>query len=626
MLVIVHNAEKLSAFIARNPKVREGAFYLDFEDGTSSVVSVFAANAIKPVSSSVHTDENRDAFLAQYVDLIGEVAKYNGTADYWWASVAASKNRFTSPLPAMLGQFDDAIRALNNMQSNPGSPVLFVAVAPGPVARGLIEHANKTGIVCKVLSVIGANLHHRLRGHYHALKALAVEAIKQTISIWKVRRAYGPLPAGDDRPVYLIKTFASPGSFADGKFNDAFFGGLAKYVEGLSGAPYNVITTAFVTSGKDISYGNMRDLQSQSVVPMESFLRLRDVVTAFFQVLWWSILRPARIPQSLQFNGHDVSVLVAEYMAHGNGGIVYLSHYLHLAIARTINITYPIVACAMTYEGNPWERMFIKGIRDTKDQPLIAGYQHSVVTQASAGVFLGKDEIDIAPLPHSILTTGAATADIISTYGSFPGWRVKPACALRYEYLSNLKGAAPRHRDGSFRVLVALEGVVEVVDMLAYVLRQAPMCANTKFKIRAHPLMPGEVLLRMLGCAVDDLPENVELSAGGSVADDSADCDAILYWGTTVAVEGLAAGKPIINFNRGDRLSFDPLFKLSVFKWTVDSGRDMDDILMEIKNLSDDDYESGQEQAMAYVSTYFYNVNDKSLEQFLPEQLRENRL
>ncbi len=76
-------------------------------------------------------------------------------------------------------------------------------------------------------------------------------------------------------------------------------------------------------------------------------------------------------------------------------------------------------SCLLTYEGNHWEKMFILGLRSVNPDLNIVGYQHSVVPQAAAGVFISKLETDIMPHPDSIITTGKTTSNIIKKYSFF---------------------------------------------------------------------------------------------------------------------------------------------------------------------------------------------------------------
>ena len=96
-------------------------------------------------------------------------------------------------------------------------------------------------------------------------------------------------------------------------------------------------------------------------------------------------------------------------------------------------------------------------------------------------------------------------------------------------------------------------------------------------------------------------------------------CDAVLYWGTTVSLEALMVGKPIIQFDRGDCLNYDPLFEFIDFKWQVKLGYSLLIAIQKILNLSDIQYGEGQRLGRMYAEQYFYPVTKDNLAAFLPE-------
>ena len=92
-----------------------------------------------------------------------------------------------------------------------------------------------------------------------------------------------------------------------------------------------------------------------------------------------------------------------------------------------------------TYRNNPWERMCMLACRQHSPSTKILGYQHSVVPEAALNMFVHPLEKNIVPLPDRILTTGEISKSIIEHYGDYSLVPVVSACALRYEYLSQIK-------------------------------------------------------------------------------------------------------------------------------------------------------------------------------------------
>ena len=88
-------------------------------------------------------------------------------------------------------------------------------------------------------------------------------------------------------------------------------------------------------------------------------------------------------------------------------------------------------------------------------------------------------------------------------------------------------------------------------------------------------------------------------------------------WGTTVSLEALMVGKPIIHFDRGDLLNYDPLFEFSDFKWKVQRKDSLHTIIQNIQALPETLYCEHQQQGRKYVEQYFFPVTDGNMSKFL---------
>ena len=99
--------------------------------------------------------------------------------------------------------------------------------------------------------------------------------------------------------------------------------------------------------------------------------------------------------------------------------------------------------------------------------------------------------------------------------------------------------------------------------------------------------------------------------------EDVIKCDAVLYWGSSVALEGIRLGKPAIHFNQDDILSYDPLFDLKNFKWVVNPHDNILDVVDQINNIPDNRFEELRDLARRYALAYHNPVSKESLSPFL---------
>jgi len=353
------------------------------------------------------------------------------------------------------------------------------------------------------------------------------------------------------------------------------------------------------------------------VIPLEVYLTYRDLIKALWTLIRWRFKRPFKVPNQALFMGWDISSILRKHLTSG-GWRISLQQYLHFALGDCLSKKYCISACALTFEGNPWERMFIAGLRKNLPDLLIVGYQHAVVSHAGAGVFVGKHEKKNSPLPSIILTTGEIPKEIISKYGHFSHNQIYSSCAFRYEYLyQQAQNEKPLYVKGKrFTVLVALEFTWDILALVEYVISQAPRCLNSRFVFRAHPALPIDILLSRLDRKLET--ENIKVSEGNSLSQDILQTDAVMYCGSTVSLEALMIGKPVIHFDTGDLPSCDPLFGFDQLKWTVSQHDELCLIIEVIKGLSEDCMNRLKLKARTYIQSYFHLVNDQSMYKFMP--------
>jgi hypothetical protein len=546
------------------------------------------------------------------------LADENGDDLHWWATDLASKNRFTSPLPELLNAFAHSVEAIRAVGDQ--GQLLVLVQPPWPVVGALKDSARQYGWDFKVISWPGSRLLARWQGKAGAWIGFGKDCLSSIRRILEARHYFGRTfwKGIGRKPVYLIKSFAYHSSFSENLgYQDPFFGELSKYLSDTLGDKIDILTVAVCPEKRGQCLKRMRqDKKANRVVPLEAFLSWRDVLKSFLELIRGRLVRPFRITREVLFLDHKIGALIRECLASG-GWKIPVYQYLHLAAGTRISKMCKLFSCVMTFEGNPWERMLIAGLKRDNSQMPVYGYQHSVVPQTAAGVFISSLEKEKSPLPHTVLTTGEIPAKIIRQHGALPEDHIRAACALRYQYLYNSAHREMGSDKRGFHVLVALEGVWPVLSLLEYVLDQAPGCPDTLFRIRAHPVLPLSKLLKRLGRNLQP-SGNVTVSPGGTVASDVKDCSAVLYWGTTVALEAMMMGKPLIHFDRGDLLSYDPLFELNHFKWTTTRDQDLSAILEQIMNLSSKKRLTLQKEGIEYIRSYFNPVSQSAMNNFIP--------
>ncbi len=552
------------------------------------------------------TEDSRREFLSAYVDCVGRLSVHNHSL-LWWACDISSKNRFLSPLVQPLEQFFKSIHLIKKSNED----VLILVDVPFLMMRSLQK----------------ALLSHHVPCTWHGQRSLPVLVILREWAlrggriighlfyiiprIIKARRSFGSLvneKSKDKTPAYLIRTFISARSFdTTSHYKDLFFGSLPDFLSEHS----RIIILADVMDDFSKTLDLMKRFGEGRLYPLEAFMTITDVLKASLQMAAYKI----RVPQPLDLCSYDISDLVRQICKRQGSKIQPLQLYQYRMMKRFLE-KFSIRDVLLTCEFNPWEKMCIWALREVSPAVKILGYQHTVVPQASANMFVSRLEQEIIPRPDLILTVGQKPKDIIARYETCAPSKIKTSCGLRFEYL--FKQAPPSSRQRRGHVLLALEGLPQAVDMTNYVLQQWPSCKSYQLRIRTHVVLPLEKIKSQLIRDPAGMPQ-VEISTG-SLQDDLSWADIVIYWGSTVALEALIMGKPVVHYDNGSLLSFDPLFELNDFKWRVTRSSALPGVLDEISNLPDVVFEEKRQKAKAYITSYFHPVTFDTMRSFLEPQ------
>jgi hypothetical protein len=611
-VIVTHSLFRLKRFFKTGSNNK--GHYICFSCLSPSWVSLLTKYGLQSIPIKFLSRDRQETILRNYIEAVGRLGEWNGHLPHWWVTDIASKNAYRSPLLQPLYQLVQYLAAIQTVKDS--SSTLIVIDPSWPTVMAIQDAAIHDKWDLIILSRPWSRVFARWSGKAKAGAEMIRSAAGTLLEIAGTKKHYSNKfnAAQKKEPVYLIKSFVYPDSFKDdGSYQDPFFGKLADYLTAQLDGKVKVVTIALGFTLKGYCYEKMKTLQRSAVIPLESMLRYTDVIKHFFRLFRMLMAKPFQVREKVEFLGNDIAGLLRELLASG-GWRISFDQYIYCSAGERLAKEYCLVACALTHENNPWERAFITGLRKNNPGIRIIGYQHSVIPQAAANMFQSKREMRKIPSPDVILTTGSVPADILRKYGEFPGERIKVACGLRYNYLDEMQPQA-RHIPGdseTTRILVALCGVIETLPLLRYVIDQARSYQKVEFLIRAHPVLPFKQLYPLLNVG-DALPANIRISNDTTVMEDLLECGAVLYWGSSVALEGIRLGKPAIHFSRGDILSHDPLFDLIDFKWVVNSQKDIMDVLHQINILPDKEYEALRERARRYVIAYHNPVNDVSM-------------
>jgi len=551
------------------------------------------------IDSEPEIEIDSEIFIKEYLLIISELSERN-QSDFWMASNMASKNRFTSKFNVIFKQ----IYYFSKIISRSDKKIfllcsnLFIFI--------IIKKYLKSNIsfYIRIIYIINIVLKFMLSKYFLVKEFLYI--IKRVITnkiIYK-NDNFNKIP---HKINYLIKSFTYDSSFGkEGKYSDPFFGYLPEYL-GKNGSVLT-ITNTFGNYKENIK--RMKELNDYNIIPIDYFLTFKDLFISFIKILFGKI----QFKEDIVFHEINIKNIVNLELATTSMG-VSLYQYAHYYAFKRVLEKYSISTYIYTYENNPWERMAIKAFNDNEiiGKANIIGYQHNVIPQSSMNMFTTKVDEKNLPIPDLVVTVGDEPKQILEYYSIASTIPKKIGCGLRFKYLEKIDDIK---RSKSNLILVALDGTENVAKLVRYIVKEAVSLPNYKFVLRFHPSYTFENMKKVLPVREEWSP-NIEISVATQLLDDLKKSSICIYWGSTVSLEALTLGRPIIHFSFQLALSYDPLFRNDKLKWNVNENIPLKPVIEEIIHMNEEIYHKQYLSARKYLEFYINHITDEKLKVFL---------
>lgn len=412
-----------------------------------------------------------------------------------------------------------------------------------------------------------------------------------------------------NQPLTVIKTFAYHFTQFD-DFKDPIFQDLSQILKD-NNQPVLTIYEPVNVFRKSI---REKDLGC-STLSYYDLIKFSDILRIGTHLIF-SFLKEIRIKEVFVFQGKDISKEFKRlYLFEHFSPSTFHSMSYFFAIKNLCTLL-QVKKFIYTYENNSWERMCLMSFRQFSEKTKLIAYQHNVIPLASANMFLGKDEENHSPIPDVILTTGQKPLDILRVLGNFNTIKLKSTCAIRYKYLEQISPVS-RNNDKP-TLLIALEGVWQAAEIMNAIFAQANQFSHWKVIVRTHQVLGYEKLSLRIHYNIKDHP-NFELSSGKTLTQDIEESTTVLYWGSSVALEAIKFGKPLINIKLSAEIDFDPLFEVTALKASWSPNEDISTYLDEILRMDEGKYQDELHTAQEYLSSYFHPVTLVNLNPFLED-------
>jgi hypothetical protein len=239
-------------------------------------------------------------------------------------------------------------------------------------------------------------------------------------------------------------------------------------------------------------------------------------------------------------------------------------------------------------------------------------YQHSSITPRHFSFLMGKKEIEVIPLPDKIITSGLITYNWLLNKGNFPAEKLSIGCSLRYKH-DFFEGSKVFSAKSAKLFLALSSSYSELFDGVMFLKALRELNPSFILRIRTHPNFPLENLPVELLQWVRD---NVQIRQESLLKENFEWSDVTLYISSTVAIESLMFGVPVLHLDI-DNLDSDPLLTIVPNKWAASSPEACIKAVNEIANLSCEEKISNGKGAIGYINDYFGPQDEDSYKLFL---------
>lgn len=424
----------------------------------------------------------------------------------------------------------------------------------------------------------------------------------------KLRQELRELYLLEGQEINLVRTFLYK---TDREAKDPFWGDL---IDLLTGAQRPLVTI-YDPNFSILHCKNIYDSKKHNF-PYLVFLSPLSLIKIYFSLLQ-EAFKKISFRGDFLVNEKNIGQFVTDFYQAELLSPASLINLVFMNAFQTIFKKFQVHKAYLTFENNPWEKMFYLARAATNKKVEVIGFQHSSIQEGATNYLLSAYESQNHLCPDKIISVGEYTYQLMKDSPHYKNIPIEIGCALRHLYLEKINEHAPISKGNQINLLIVLDGTLDTVKLIQLVLEflKLNQSENLSIMIKEHPnlllknffpeFFSNEyVLSKKIIISTEGLQKNLEWA------------DIILYSGTTSSIEALKMGKAVINYNFS-MFNYDPLFQFKDFKWEANTPQDLSDIIDNYLKLSPSDLQERKLAAKKFVNSYFSPCTRENIERFL---------
>ena len=537
-------------------------------------------------------------FFKEFDKFWDQVIKPFGTDHPFWRNVVSSKMQEWEQSVAYLTLVLFTLAKKAQHQS-----CCVIIVCSSLEEEKVCEEWGK-GLGWKIKKLPHAPLPFWLRLLFREIKNLARFVAMSLLCFYK--KAYAPkyvmTPNGLGQRI-LIASLLYSHSLSDGKYLDPFFGNIH---DRLKEKGYRVTYVSDILDNFRASARKVKECRDVSIIIPYSLIPWIE----FAVLLLRTFFRRYRLYQA-RFCNCDFSKIIRWRARSFDIFFNLHSEIYYAAISRLCRID-QFVRLIHLFEGNAMERACIQAFRKYCPCGEILGYNHTVLYPFNLKLRLTSQEKLHRPEPDKFVSAGSYSMELLQRLGNRNADKLRPGCSLKS--IPRIADKRPEDAGGSKKVLVATGGTWSSAVMLDFLFEHVNFLSRKKVILRGHPNVQIESLLKS---CVFQKPDQFEIS-NSSLAEDLGSSFCVIYRETSVGMQALLNGVPVIHLRIDSPLISDTLFEYSgKGKWTAISPEELETALKEAGDLSIEDRKMIRREASGFIEKYITPPTDQGVLDFL---------
>lgn len=538
VIIITGSRSNLGSIVSAFQKFRSGGWIYCGRD------VLFGLELEKILGTDTKVEIGKDLqntareFRQKYIDFIGGMSRSvssEALAGKWWLSSVSEKNPFISDVYLYFCYIETCLRICSSENRD------LIIVSESPCLSDALQE-NLTSLENTVVTVAGScsgTLPEKIR-------AYSLPAVKK---MWFIGTFFFRIflawlychhpTVHRNRPSELhgicLHAFTDDRSLSRADhYLHIFFRDLGSDLERANHPYFNLIdvlpTTSYLTAIRRI----LR--YPERCYLLEEFITIPDILRAL-----WFVHNSGRFWNSgMTLAGIQMDRILDGEMKRDGSNTRREEACLRFYAGKRLSGQAHIRTFVYIFENHIWEKMFCQAFRRYSPATILIGYAHSIVNTLYTCYSVSSLEEDLLPGPDIIAVNGIRAKSVLELSG-FTRARIEVTGALRYLNLEK-KPFIPKNHKKKILLVALSAGINDSLELAHKVLSAFGNDRRVSIILKCHPTLP----FRLISSFLSPLPENTCIR-DEPVENLIRDADICIYAESTVCVEALAMGVPIIN-------------------------------------------------------------------------------